>query len=71
MEKRTNCRFCQKAVGYEIITCAHCGKDDPLGLENEIRQLISKGQRIEAVRKVVEMTEVGLRVSKEYVDSLG
>lgn len=70
MEKRTKCRFCQSEVGFEIKTCRHCGKDDPLGLEDEVRKLISKGQRIEAVRRVVELTMVGLKVSKDYVDSL-
>jgi hypothetical protein len=70
MEELTQCRFCQKEVGYEIKTCSHCGKNDPLGIEDEIRELISSGQRIEAVRKVVELTKVGLKVSKDYVDSL-
>ncbi len=70
MDKLTACRFCQKEVGYELRTCRHCGEKDPLGLEEEIRPLIAKGQRIEAVRRVVELTKVGLKRSKDYVDSL-
>jgi len=70
MERLTTCRFCQKEVGYEIQTCRHCGKKDPLGLEEKIRPLIARGQRIEAVRRVVELTKVGLKRSKDYVDSL-
>lgn len=70
MERLTTCRFCQKEVGYELRTCRHCGEKDPLGLEDEIRPLVSKGQRIEAVRRVFELTKAGLKVAKDYVDSL-
>lgn len=70
MERQTTCRSCQKEVGYELRTCRHCGQKDPLGLEDEIRPLVSKGQRIEAVRRVFELTKVGLKTAKEYVDSL-
>jgi len=67
--KKATCRFCKSPVN-DIRTCKKCGKSDPLGIEDEIRSLVAEGKKIEAISKVVKMSGLGLRVSKDYVDSL-
>lgn len=42
----------------------------PSEVEKELRRLISDGNKVEAVRRVTKLTGAGLRVSKDYVDSL-
>ena len=39
-------------------------------LEFEVRDLISRGRRVEAVKKVRELTGMSLKAAKEFVDSL-
>jgi ribosomal protein L7/L12 len=42
----------------------------PVEVETELRRLVSKGDRIEAIKYVTRLTGAGLRVSKAYVDTL-
>ena len=42
----------------------------PHNIEEELRRLILTGNPVEAVKRVTELTGAGLRVSKDYVDSL-
>ena len=42
----------------------------PHTIEAELRHLILTGKKVEAFRLVTELTGAGLRVSKDYVDSL-
>jgi ribosomal protein L7/L12 len=42
----------------------------PPGVEATLRELILAGNKIEAVKRVTELTGAGLRVSKDYVDNL-
>lgn len=42
----------------------------PRNLEWELRHLLAQGQKVEAVKRVTELTGAGLRVSKDYVDNL-
>lgn len=42
----------------------------PSKIENSLRQLVKEGQKVEAVKRVTKLTGAGLRVSKDYVDSL-
>jgi ribosomal protein L7/L12 len=42
----------------------------PSEIENEIRRLIAAGNKIEAVKRVLELTGAGLYISKQYVDNL-
>ena len=42
----------------------------PSDIECEIAELASVGDQIRAIRKVMELTGAGLKVSKDYVDSL-
>jgi acetyl-CoA carboxylase beta subunit len=67
--KKATCRFCKSLV-EDLKVCKKCGKSDPLGIKDEIRSLVAEGKQIEAISKVVKMSRLGLKVSKEYVDSL-
>ncbi len=40
----------------------------PPEIEQEIRQLVQSGKKIEAVQRVLRLTGAGLRISKDYVD---
>ena len=42
----------------------------PTDIEKEIRHLASAGDKVEAVKRVMKLTGAGLKVSKDYVDSL-
>ncbi|HMQ97201.1 MAG TPA: hypothetical protein PKC42_03835 [Candidatus Nanoperiomorbaceae bacterium] len=42
----------------------------PKNIENEIYQIAIKVDKPKAVKKVIELTGAGLRVSKDYVDNL-
>jgi ribosomal protein L7/L12 len=42
----------------------------PPDIEVELRYLVVTGKGVEAVKRVTELTGAGLRVSKDYVDSL-
>ena len=43
----------------------------PTNVERELRGLIATGNNVEAVRRVTTLTGAGLRLSKNYVDTLG
>ncbi|MCB9418684.1 MAG: hypothetical protein H6667_02690 [Ardenticatenaceae bacterium] len=40
----------------------------PKEVEHEIRQLVQSGQKIEAMKRVLDLTGAGLRYSKDYID---
>jgi ribosomal protein L7/L12 len=42
----------------------------PKEVERQLRCLVADGNKVEAVRQVTRLTGAGLRVSKDYVDSL-
>lgn len=42
----------------------------PRHVEQELRQLVLVGNKVEAVKRVAYLTGAGLRVSKDYVDRL-
>ncbi len=42
----------------------------PPQVEQELRQLVQSGKKIEAIQRVVHLTGAGLKVSKDYVESL-
>ena len=42
----------------------------PHDIKEELRRLVLTGKKVEAVKRVTELTGAGLRVSKDYVDSL-
>ena len=42
----------------------------PKKIEGELRELVLAGNKVEVVKRVTRLTGAGLRVSKDYVDSL-
>jgi len=42
----------------------------PAEIEKTLRNLVLTGNKIEAVKRVTQLTGAGLRVSKDYVDGL-
>ena len=42
----------------------------PKEVERQLRRLVADGNKVEAIRQVTRLTGAGLRVSKDYVDSL-
>ena len=42
----------------------------PAQIERELRRLVSTGNKVEAMQRVISLTGAGLRVSKDYVDQL-
>lgn len=42
----------------------------PSTIEKELRQLIVTGNKVEAIKRVTRLTGAGLRISKDYVDTL-
>jgi ribosomal protein L7/L12 len=42
----------------------------PVQIERELRRLVSTGNKVEAMQRVISLTGAGLRVSKDYVDTL-
>ena len=40
----------------------------PKKFENELRRLVRDGKKVEAIKRVTQLTGAGLRVSKDYVD---
>ena len=42
----------------------------PKKVEKRLRRLVLAGNKVEAVKQVTRLTGAGLRVSKDYVDSL-
>jgi ribosomal protein L7/L12 len=42
----------------------------PAKMTKEVRHLVVTGRKIEAIKRVAQLTGAGLRISKDYVDSL-
>lgn len=42
----------------------------PYEIESELRHLVVTGRKREAMKRVLRLTGAGLRVAKDYVDSL-
>jgi len=71
MVKPGICKSCHKGVRSNDKVCSHCGESDPYrDIEPEIRKYIIQRNKIEAVKRVIELTGFGLKESKDYVDSL-
>ena len=44
--------------------------DLPAQIKRELRGLVATGKKVEAMKRVISLTGAGLRVSKDYVDTL-
>ena len=65
------CKACRGQVSEEAKTCPRCGQPEPFEtVPEEIRLLAVRGQAIEAIKKLRELTGLGLKEAKDVVDSL-
>jgi hypothetical protein len=44
--------------------------DNPAPVDEDVRQLVISGQKIEAIKLVRERRHIGLKESKEYVEAI-
>jgi ribosomal protein L7/L12 len=73
----TRCRFCDHSIPFGADQCPNCGgpldasarqaADD---LEQQIRELLSQGQRLEAVKQYRDRAGVGLQEAREAVQAV-
>ena len=71
MTKLGVCKFCHRGIRSKDQVCPHCRASDPFrDIESEVRPLIIQGNKVEAIKRVIELTGFGLKESKDYVDSL-
>ena len=65
------CKACRSLVSQEAKACPKCGQPEPYQpWPDEIRLLISRGWTVEAIKRVRELTGLGLKEAKDVVDSL-
>jgi hypothetical protein len=70
--KLVSCRCCNARVSDEARTCPACGQPDPgprPTWEAEARSLAARGNKIEAIKLMREMTGLGLKEAKDLVES--
>jgi large subunit ribosomal protein L7/L12 len=67
------CHVCNYEVHPSIGQCPHCGTPVPqphADLEEQVRGLLDRGQKIEAVKLYRDQTGVGLAKAKEAVEAI-
>ena len=65
------CKTCQGRVSSEAASCPHCGQPAPYqDVPEQVRLLALRGQQIEAIKKLRDLTGLDLKDAKEMVDAL-
>ncbi len=65
------CTNCQKGMEGAAETCPHCGhRGTYRNIDEELTKLVERGQRVDAVKRVMRLTEWDLKDSSAYVDAL-
>ena len=65
------CTNCQKGMEKPAETCPHCGQAGTYrSIDEELIKLVERGQRVDAVKRVMRLTEWELKDSSAYVDAL-
>ena len=66
------CKACKGKVSQEAKSCPHCGQPEPYQpFPDDIRLLVARGRKIEAIKKIRELMDMDLKDAKDFVDSLG
>ncbi len=42
----------------------------PVDVQNEVVKLVAAGNKVAAIQRVLQLTGAGLKISKDYVDTL-
>ncbi len=42
----------------------------PVDVQNEVVKLVATGNKVAAIQRVLQLTGAGLKISKDYVDTL-
>ena len=65
------CKTCKRAVSQEAKSCPACGQPEPYQpVPDDVRLLMGRGQKIQAIKQIQEVTGMGLKEAKEFVESL-
>jgi len=70
MPSLTSCRLCGGQVSTEAQACPHCGQPDPSGQWGDVRAALNRGDKLKAIKMVIDRTGWDLRQAKEFVESL-
>jgi len=70
MASLSSCRLCGGQVSTEAQACPHCGQPDPCEQWRDVRAALNRGNKIEAIKIVIEKTGWDLSQAKEFVESL-
>ena len=66
------CKTCKGTVSQEAKSCPHCGQPDPFqSLPEDVQLLVARGRKIDAIRRIRELTGMDLKDSKDFIESLG
>ena len=65
------CTNCQKGMEEVADVCPHCGKAGTYhSIDDELTKLVERGQRVDAVKRVMRVTGWELKESSAYVEAL-
>jgi ribosomal protein L7/L12 len=63
------CKACKNKVSQDAKTCSRCSQPEPFQpLPDGIHLLVTRGNRIEAIKQLQELTGMDLKDSTEFVD---
>ena len=66
------CKACKGKVSQEAKTCPQCGQPEPYqSIPGDVQLLLTRGRKLEAIKRIRELTGMDLKASKEFVESVG
>jgi len=70
MSSEKKCKHCSEDIRGVVDRCEKCGRQDPYEIEQTIKELVQNGNVISAFMKVREITGVGFKEAKIYIDRI-